>query len=120
MQDFVSSFKDTVRINEEARKELQRQAAERMVGYLHVPPALTMLTVAQHLESRRRRPGRRASVAGTADTASRGGPRHLAAVPETIEIVDVDVQVRRSRSAFIPVLLCDTSALRSQCSLSSL
>ena len=31
LHDFVSSFKETVRISDEARKELQRQAAEKMV-----------------------------------------------------------------------------------------
>ena len=57
------------------------------------------LTPSQHLESRRRRPLRRASVAGYAGPsyALRGGSRYLAAVPETIEIVDVDVQVRPRR-----------------------
>ena len=54
------------------------------------------LTPLKHLESRRRRPLRRASVAGPSD-AVRGGSRYLAAVPETIEIVDVDVQVRPRR-----------------------
>jgi hypothetical protein len=32
MQEFVSSFKETVRISEEARKELQRQTTEKMVS----------------------------------------------------------------------------------------
>ncbi len=31
MQDFVSSFKETIKINEEARKELQRQTTAKMV-----------------------------------------------------------------------------------------
>jgi hypothetical protein len=32
MQEFVSSFKESVRISEEARKELQRQTTEKMVS----------------------------------------------------------------------------------------
>jgi hypothetical protein len=100
MQDFVSTFKETVRINEEARKEFQRQAAERMVHAADSLLEVFMLTVLQHLESRRRRPARRASVAGGAEAASRAGSRYLAAVPETIEIVDVDVQARRARPMF--------------------
>lgn len=39
LQDFVAAFKETVKINEEARKELQRQAAERMVGAAALPPS---------------------------------------------------------------------------------
>jgi hypothetical protein len=35
LHDFVSSFKETVRISDEARKELQRQAAEKMVCSAH-------------------------------------------------------------------------------------
>jgi hypothetical protein len=35
------------------------------------------------------------------DVASRAGSRYLAAVPETIEIVDVDVQARRARPMFV-------------------
>jgi hypothetical protein len=93
MQDFVSSFKETVKINEEARKEMQRQAAERMVGTSAAHVEFNVLTAHQHLESRRRRPVRRASIAGTITAFTRGGSRQLAAVPETIEIVDVDVQV---------------------------
>jgi hypothetical protein len=47
----------------------------------------------QHLESRRRRPTRRASVAGPGDSVLKRGSLSLAAVPETVEIIDVDVQV---------------------------
>jgi hypothetical protein len=32
LQEFVSAFKETVRVNEEGRKEIQRLAAERMVS----------------------------------------------------------------------------------------
>jgi hypothetical protein len=45
MQEFVSTFKETVRINEEARKEFQRQAAERMVDAADAPPEIFLLTV---------------------------------------------------------------------------